>query len=192
MSAPAEEFESLLEPLLNLVYRVAYNLAGSREEAENLVQEASLRAYKGFHGFTRGTNFKSWFLKIMKNVYWELGRRSQRKPQTCALDDAPDLYLFQKVESHPHLKATQDPAHAVLDRLSSEQVARAIGALPFDYRYVCVLYFLEEKAYAEISELLEVPVGTVRSRLHRGRKLLQKSLWEVAVAEGILEVGAAR
>lgn len=177
----------LLEPILSLAYRVAYHLSGTQEGAENLVQEAALRAFRGFSGFQRGTNFKAWFLKVLKNVFWELGRRQKSKPQTCCLEDAPDLFLFLNAEAHPHLAESQDPAESVLGRLSGEQVSLAIAALPLDYREVSARYFLEDLSYAEIAEELGVPVGTVRSRLHRGRKLLQRSLWDLAVAEGVLE-----
>lgn len=187
MKSTQEKFEELLSPIVELAYRVAFNLTGDRERAENLVQETALRAYKGFHGFSEGTNFKAWFLKIMKNVFWELGRRQKRKPQTCCLDDAPDLFLFLNVEGQPNLKAAQDPAGVVLERLSAEQVCNAISELPIEYSLVASKYFLEDQSYAEISGELGVPVGTVRSRLHRARKLLQKSLWSLAVAEGLLE-----
>ncbi len=177
---PAEEFDSLLMPLLDAAYGMAYHMARNREEAEDLVQEAAVLAFRAFHTFERGTKFKAWFFKILVNCFRGHCRKRKRAPEIAPIDDAPDLYLYMQTANAGLLGASDNPAALVIGKMTEEQIQAAIAALPDEYRVVSVLYFMEELAYQEIADIIDCPVGTVRSRLHRGRKLLQKALWQLA------------
>ncbi len=183
----AETFNALLEPVLAKSYAMAYHMSGNKEEAEDLVQEAALLAFRGFGSFQLGTNFKAWFFRIVVNCAHSLHRKRQREPKVTALEDAEDLYLYTHTAKEGLHRKFDNPAELVLDRMSIDQIKQAIESLPFDYRLVCALYFLEEISYQEIADIIDIPVGTVRSRLHRGRKLLQKSLWDLAVENNIVQ-----
>jgi RNA polymerase sigma-70 factor, ECF subfamily len=182
----AEEFEALLDPILGAAYGTAIHMTRNREEAEDMVQEAAVLAFRAFHTFEPGTNFKAWFFRILVNRIRNEYRKRQRAPETFVLDDAPDLYLYLQT-THTGIKASHaNPAALIISKLSEEQIRSAIGALPDEYRLAAVLYFLEEASYQDIAEMLDCPVGTVRSRLHRGRKLLQKALWQIAGEHGVV------
>jgi RNA polymerase sigma-70 factor, ECF subfamily len=181
------EFEVLLEPVLPAAFRAALHMARNRDDAEDIIQEAAVQAYRAFHTFQRGTNFKAWFLRITTNAFLQTYRRKRREPEIASVEDAPDLYLYARTAEAGLHAQSADPASLVLGKLDREQVAAAIDALPDDYRMASALYFVEELSYAEIAEILDCPVGTVRSRLHRGRKLLQKALWRIAEEQGIIE-----
>jgi RNA polymerase sigma-70 factor (ECF subfamily) len=182
-----ETFESLLLPQLGPAYRLAYNLTRNRADAEDAVQEAALQAQRGFAGFAPGTNFRAWFFRILMNVCYARFRSARRRPQTSSVEEVPEIYLFEKSLEAGLPVEGSDPARAVLDRLTGEQVMDAIASLPAEFREVATLYFLEDMSYEEIAEIVGRPVGTVRSRLHRARRLLQKVLWDAAVDAGILK-----
>lgn len=185
-AASQERFSRQLETVLDAAYGLALHMARNRDDAEDIVQEAALLAYRAFHTFQEGTNFRAWFLRIVTNCFRQRYRKARRQPQTTELEDAPDLYLYcRTAEAGLHARS-EDPATLVLSRLDTEQVSAAIEGLPEDYRLVAALYFLEELSYEEIAGILECPIGTVRSRLHRGRKLLQKALWQIAEQQGII------
>jgi RNA polymerase sigma-70 factor (ECF subfamily) len=184
--AARTDFEALLEPLLPAAFRAALHMARNRDDAEDLVQDAAVQAYRAFHQFTPGTNFKAWYFRILTNAFYQSHRRRQREPETTSVEDAPPLYLYTRAAEAGLHAQSADPASLVLGKLDREQVSAAIAALPEEYRVACALYFVEELAYAEIAEILGCPVGTVRSRLHRGRRLLQKALWQVAEEQGLL------
>jgi RNA polymerase sigma-70 factor (ECF subfamily) len=178
--------EALLLPLLNSAYGTAMHLTRNRADAEDLVQEASLLACRGFGTFEQGTNFKAWFFRILTNCFYSKYRKRKREGTQLELEDSPELYLYCQTAAVGLHARTEDPATAVMSRLDSEQVGSAIDALPEEYRVVATLYFLQDFSYQEIAEVLDVPVGTVRSRLHRGRRMLQKALWSVAQERGII------
>ena len=185
-TAIAQEFEALLSGVLEVAYGVAYHLSHSRDDAEDLVQEAALQAFRAFHQFERGTNCKAWYLRILTHGYFAHYRRKRRQPQMTSLDDASPTHLnaaARGVNLHAH---HEDPATLVIGRLGEERVSEAINQLPEEFRVVCALYFMNDSPYQEIAEILDCPVGTVRSRLHRGRRMLQKALWEMAEDEGIV------
>jgi RNA polymerase sigma-70 factor (ECF subfamily) len=181
-----ERFEALLGPVLDSAYGMALHLTRRRDDAEDLVQGAAVQAYRAFHQFQEGSNFKAWFFQILINKFRYDFRKRQRQPQTAPLDDAPDLYLYIQMSGAGLIDSGEDPAAKVLGRMTEEQIGEALGELPDDFREACALYFLEDMPYQEIAEVLGCPVGTVRSRLHRGRKLLQKALWTVAQDYGIV------
>ena len=180
------DFKSLLEPILEPAYRTAYHLTRNEADAEELVQETALLAYKGFDRFEPGTNFKAWFFTIMRNRFISTYRKKQREVKTVELEDAPELYMYTKSLESGLAAQTSEPAKFVVERLDSEQVAAALSELPMEFREAATLYFTQDMAYKDIAEVLDVPVGTVRSRLHRGRRLLQKKLWHLAEDYGLV------
>ena len=173
----AERFEALLEPVLDMAFGVAFHMTRCREEAEDVVQEAVLLAFRARASFEPGTNFKAWFFKIMLNSFRTKYHKRKREPEIAPIEDAPDLYLYAQMANAGMLANQTNPAALVIQKMSQEQIEKAIAALPLEYRLVALLYFMEEISYQEIAEILDCPIGTVRSRLHRGRKLLQKALW---------------
>jgi RNA polymerase sigma-70 factor (ECF subfamily) len=183
--AAAKRFEGHLAPLLGAAYGTAVHMARNRDDAEDLVQEAAVRAFRSFHTFQEGTNFKAWFFRILTNLFLEKYRQKQREPEMVGLEEPPFTWLYaQTVQAGLHAW-NADPAALVLRKLEAEQVAAAIASLPNEYRTVCALYFMQELSYQEIAEILDCPVGTVRSRLHRGRRALQLTLWNVAQEHGV-------
>ena len=189
---PAQpSFEFLLAPVIDRAYGLAYHLTRSRDDAEDLVQEAALQAFRAFHQFQPGTNFRAWYLRILTNCFFAHYRKRKRQPQMVHLEDAEPLYLYSRTAELGLHDNNPDPAALVLGRLGEDHVHSAIQALPEEFRIVCSLYFLEELAYQEIADVLGRPVGTVRSRLHRGRKLLQRELWLVAQEHGVVASLAA-
>ena len=177
--------ESLIDPILGLAFGVALRLSRNRTDAEDLVQEAAFQACRGFHTFQAGTNFKAWFFRILTNCFYYRHRRSKREPELVDVEDAPELYMIHRAAENGLMGDAEDPAARVLEKIGEEHVAEAISSLPAEFRVVCALYFMEDLRYQEIAEILECPVGTVRSRLHRGRRMLQKLLWHVAHERGV-------
>jgi RNA polymerase sigma-70 factor (ECF subfamily) len=150
------------------------------------VQDAALLAHRAFASFTPGTNFRAWFLKILTNCFYSKRRQEKSRPVTSDLDDTPDLYLYARSGEAGFPVQGPDPAAQLLEALGTERVVQAINRLPDEYRVVSTLFFMEDLSYEEIARVLECPVGTVRSRLHRGRKMLQKTLWQIAQEDGIV------
>ncbi len=184
-SRASRSFERQLAPILGAAYGTALHMTRHKDDAEDLVQEAAVRAFRSFHTFEEGTNFKAWFFRIVTNLYLNKYRQKQREPEIVDLDDAPDLYLYSHTRQEGLHSRSADPATLVLNQLQTEDVAAAIAALPQEFRTVCSLYFMEEFSYQEIAEMLDCPIGTVRSRLHRGRKALQRELWHIVQDQGI-------
>ncbi len=189
----AKSFEEYLAPIVGAAYGTAYHMTRNRDDAEDLVQEAAVSAFRSFCQFQPGTNFKAWFFRILTNLFLYKYRQKQRQPDVIHLEDAPVLYLYARTQQQGLHAWSADPAALVLGKMEAEQVAGAIAALPEEFRTVCTLYFMQDFTYQEIAEILDCPVGTVRSRLHRGRRSLQQALWQVAQERGIttaLQVGA--
>ena len=180
----------LLPPLLESAYRVALRLTGNVADAEDLVQEAAFLAAKGFKTFRTGTNFKAWFFRVMTNAFYSKYRRQKRQGEQVDLDDTPEAYLFHRtVDAGLHTQKN-DPVQSLMTTITTERITEALNHLPEEYRVVSSMYFEEDMAYQDIASVLDIPVGTVRSRLHRGRKLLQRRLWDVAIEVGVIkEVG---
>jgi RNA polymerase sigma-70 factor (ECF subfamily) len=171
-------FEDEALALADQVYRVARRLVGSREEAEDLVQEAYARAFRSWRSFTPGTNMRAWLFRILTNLNVDRGRRIQRAPQTQALEET-DYYLANKVAS----AAGEDvlDQDVVVERLSQDAVVGALSELPPQFREVVVLVDIGDFTYADAAQILDIPMGTVMSRLHRGRRLLKQNLAEEAL-----------
>jgi RNA polymerase sigma-70 factor (ECF subfamily) len=186
VTAEPVTFEALLAPVVAPAYRTALRMTGNPADAEDLVQEASLLAYRGFQAFAEGSNFKAWYFRILTNSFYTTHRRAKRRPNTVDVEDTPDLYMYGHsiAEGLPH--DGPDPAAQLLERLDTEEVTAAIDGLPEEYSVVATLYFTQDFSYQEIAQVLGCPVGTVRSRLHRSRKMLQKVLWRLAEDRGIV------
>jgi len=174
-----------LKPLLPTAYRAALHLTRNQADAEDVVQEAVLLALKGFGSFQLGTNFKAWFMRILTNVFYGRGRRARVTGTTVSLEEVPPLYLYTKTAAAGWHTADANPAATFFSKVETEQVAGALEALPEEYRAVATLYFVDDLSYQDIATMLDCPVGTVRSRLHRARRLLQRALWDVAMDNGI-------
>ena len=183
---PPADFEPLFAAVAGTAFGIAVRLTRNQADAEDLVQEAALLAFRAFASFEPGTNFRAWFFRILTNCYFSKRRREKSRPVTSDLDDTPDLYLYARSAEAGFPTQGPDPAAQLLDQLGTEGVVGAINRLPEEYRVVSTLYFMEDLSYEEIAQVLGCPIGTVRSRLHRGRKMLQKALWQVAVESGIV------
>jgi RNA polymerase sigma-70 factor, ECF subfamily len=174
-------FEEEALELSDQVYRVARRMVGSREEAEDLVQQTYERAFRAWRQFTPGTNLRAWLLRILTNLNIDRGRRQQRSPQTTSLDtEAGDYFLYNKLESQ--VPDENPDEERVLERLSQDSVVEALAEVPHDFRDVIVLVDIGEFSYADAAQILDIPIGTVMSRLHRGRRILKKNLADSTVA----------
>jgi len=173
-------FEEEALELSDQVYRVARRLVGTREEAEDLVKQTYERAFRAWRQFTPGTNLRAWLLRILTNLNIDRGRRQQRTPQTTSLDtEAGDYFLYNKLESQ--VPEENPDEERVLERLSQDSVVEALADVPHNFRDVVVLVDIGEFSYADAAQILDVPIGTVMSRLHRGRRILKKNLADSAV-----------
>jgi RNA polymerase sigma-70 factor, ECF subfamily len=173
-------FEEEALELSDQVYRVARRIAGSREEAEDLVQQAYERAFRSWRQYTPGTNLRAWLLRILTNLNIDRGRRQQRSPQTVPLDnEAGDYFLYNKLESQ--VSGENPDEERVLERLSQDSIVDALADVPHDFRDTIVLVDIGEFSYADAAQILDIPIGTVMSRLHRGRRILKKNLADKAV-----------
>jgi RNA polymerase sigma-70 factor (ECF subfamily) len=171
-------FEEEALDLSDQVYRVARRLVGSREEAEDLMQDAYARAFRSWRQYTPGTNLRAWLLRILTNLNIDKGRRQQRTPDQQPLEEG-DYFLYNKLES---TVPEQNPdEERVIERLSQDTVVDALADVPHDFRDVVVLVDIGEFSYADAAQILDIPVGTVMSRLHRGRRILKQNLAEKAV-----------
>jgi RNA polymerase sigma-70 factor, ECF subfamily len=182
----AQAFEALLAPVLDQAYAYALSLTRNRTDAEDLVQEAALQALRGFGTFQLGSPFKPWFFRVLTNCHRRTWRNRARRIFTVSFGDSPDLFLYNTFGAAGLPAQGDDPAGQVIGRLSQESVRAAIRRLPEEYRMAAALYFVQDLSYEEIGKVLDVPPGTVRSRLHRARKLLQRQLWRVAEDEGVV------
>jgi RNA polymerase sigma-70 factor, ECF subfamily len=174
-------FEEEALGLSDQVYRVARRLVGSREEAEDLVQQTYERAFRSWRQYTPGTNLRAWLLRILTNLNIDRGRRQQRSPQTTSIDgnEAGDYFLYNKLESQ--VPEENPDEERVLERLSQDSIVEALADVPHDFRDVIVLVDIGEFSYADAAQILDIPIGTVMSRLHRGRRILKKNLADKAV-----------
>jgi RNA polymerase sigma-70 factor (ECF subfamily) len=171
-------FEEEALALADQVYNVARRLVSTREEAEDLMQETYARAFGNWRSFEPGTNLRAWLLRILTNLNIDRGRRAQRTPPQQPLEEG-DYFLYNRLE-----EAAGEPAPAeerVLARLSQNHVVEALAELPHDFRDVVVLVDIGDFSYAEAAQILDIPIGTVMSRLHRGRRMLKKELADVTV-----------
>ncbi len=168
------------------LYSAALRMARNPADAEDLVQETFLKAYRAYHTFEAGTNLKAWLYRILTNTYINRYRKKQRRPDEVDLGDVQDLYLYRKIGSAESADLSASAEDAVLEGLVDADIKAAVESLPENFRVPVLLADLEGFAYKEIAEILDIPIGTVMSRLHRGRKALQKQLYEYARTRGLL------
>lgn len=173
-------------PLIDSLYGAALRMTRNPADAEDLVQDTMLRAYRAFDRFEAGTNLKAWLFRIMTNAYINTYRKKQREPQNVSADEIEDFDLYQELKNHDS-QFGETPEKIVLDRLVDSDILEAIEDLPDQFRLAVVLSDIEGFSYAEMAEIMGVPMGTVMSRLHRGRKALQKRLWDLARDRGIVK-----
>lgn len=179
-----QEFEELALSHLDPLYSAALRLTKNERDAEDLVQDTCMRAYRFFDKFERGTNIKAWLFKILTNTF--INRYRRKVKERSVVEGAEREAVHERFVSRDATDFAANPEQYFFDRLLSDDVLRAIDALPIDFRLVVILADLQEFSYKEIAEILECPVGTVMSRLFRGRKLLQKTLREYALGQGVL------
>jgi RNA polymerase sigma-70 factor, ECF subfamily len=170
-------FEEEALALSDQVYRVARHLVGSREEAEDLMQETYARAFRSWKSFQPGTNLRAWLLRILTNLNIDRGRRQQRTPDLQPLEEG-DYFLYNKLEAAGDGDSDED---RVVQRLSQNDVVSALSEVPHDFRDVVVLVDIGDFTYADAAQILDIPMGTVMSRLHRGRRILKQAMAEQAV-----------
>ena len=168
-------FEEDALALSDQVYRVARHLANSREDADELMQETYARAFRSWRSFTPGTNLRAWLLRILTNLNIDRGRRQQRAPQTTSIDEHPDYYLYNKIEEAEGRPLDEE---RVIEKLSQGSIVDALAHVPHNFRDVLVLVDIGEFSYADTAQILDIPIGTVMSRLHRARRILKGELAE--------------
>ena len=168
-------FEEEALDLADQVFRVARHLVGSRDEAEDLMQETYARAFRSWRSFTPGTNLRAWLLRILTNLNIDRGRRQQRTPPTASIDEHPDYYLYNKLEETEGRPLDEE---RVIEKLSQGSIVGALAHVPHDFRDVLVLVDIGDFSYADTAQILDIPIGTVMSRLHRARRILKGELAE--------------
>ncbi len=178
--AEVATFESQVLPHLDTLYRVGRRLTGETADAEDLVQETLLRAWRGWEGFHAGSNVRAWLLTILRNTFISRWRSRRKEGISIPIEDADPHAVLRAVSA-------EDPAGGFLDKVVDTEVLAAVSALPEEYREAIILSDLEGLPYAEVAEVLGVPVGTIKSRLFRARRLLQRSLHDHAVSLGLLK-----
>jgi RNA polymerase sigma-70 factor (ECF subfamily) len=173
-------------PLMGSLYSAALRMTRNPADAEDLVQETYLRAYRGFGGFEQGTNLKAWLYRILTNTYINSYRAKARRPGETDLEEVEDLYLYRRLGGLEASALGRSAEDELLDLWPESEVKQALESLPDQFRLAVLLADVEGFSYKEIADILDIPIGTVMSRLHRGRKALQKRLFEFAVDRGIL------
>ena len=174
------------------LYSAALRMTRNQADAEDLVQDTYLRAYRGFGGFTEGTNLRAWLFRILTNAFINTYRSKQRRPTETDLADVEDLYLYRRLGSLETLAASRSAEDQLFDLLTDDEVKQALEDLPENFRLPVLLADVEGFAYKEIAEMLDIPIGTVMSRLHRGRRQLRDLLQEYAAERGLAPAGEAR
>jgi RNA polymerase sigma-70 factor (ECF subfamily) len=180
------DFEAAALPHLDALYNMAYRLTRNPEDAEDLIQEAFFKAYKYYDKFEEGTNLKAWLFRIMKNSFINGYRKRQSQPPESAFSDIEESFETAVSDEAGTIK---NPEEEILESVLDEDVQQALDTLRDDYRMVILLVDLEGFSYKEAAEILEVPVGTVMSRLYRGRRVLEKTLLDYARNHGYMRAG---
>ena len=183
-----KEFSGIAFPYLNEMYGAALRMTKNPQSAEDLSAEVFTKAWKSFHQFERGTNMRAWLYRILTNTYINDYRKRTRQGTPVNIDqyETPDEFYFYNKLAQNAVDGAQDPAEQVLAKFAENDIIRAMDSLPEGYREAVILSDMQGLPYEDIAKALNIPLGTVRSRLNRGRKQLQKSLWEEAVRSGYI------
>ena len=189
--ADQSTFTEQVEPFMDALYAAAMRMTRNPADAEDLLQETFLRAYRGFPNFTQGTNLRAWLYRILTNTYINTYRAKQRRPEQTELDEVEDMFLYRRLGGLEAAALGRSAEDELMDMFTETEVKEAIDALPDNFRVPVLLADVEGFSYKEIAEMMDTPIGTVMSRLHRGRKALEKSLHGFAVARGLAEPVAA-
>ena len=184
--ADQANFADEATPFMDSLYAAAMRMTRNPADAEDLVQETYLKAYRGFGGYEEGTNLKAWLYRILTNTFINTYRSKKGRPTESDLDEVEDLYLYRRLGGLEAAAAGRSAEDELLDIYTDDEVKRALEELPEQFRMAVLLADVEGFSYKEIADILDIPIGTVMSRLHRGRKGLQKKLWEYAVARGLV------
>ncbi|MGH9089335.1 MAG: sigma-70 family RNA polymerase sigma factor [Acidimicrobiales bacterium] len=168
------------------LYTAALRMTRNPSDAEDLVQETYLKAYRAFGGFTEGTNLRAWLYRILTNTYINAYRAAKRRPEVSDVEDVEDLYLYRRLVPTDGMRTGRSAEDEALDSFTDDEVKAAIESLPDAFRIAVLLADVEGFSYKEIAEITDVPIGTVMSRIHRGRRALQKALHQFAEARGLV------
>lgn len=182
-----QRFEDEALPLANALYGGALRMTRNPADAADLVQETFLRAFRSWNQFKEGTNLKAWLYRIMTNLYISSYRVKKREPQLVSTSDNGDFDLYQSLVDRAEVSKSAESI--VIDSLGDEDIKKALADLPEDFRMAVSLADIDGFSYKEIADMLDIPIGTVMSRLHRGRKSLQKALWGLAERRGLVGQG---
>jgi len=173
-------FEAMIAEHLDGLYRSALRLTRNRAAAEDLVQDVMLKAWRSFHTFQEGTSGRAWLHRILMNAHYDNHRKQTREPEVVDQDEVSEFYLYDKAHESAAMGEAGNPEVEVLDRVMDEEVREGLESLPLQFRSPVLLADLQGFSYKEIAQIMGVPVGTVMSRLSRGRHMLQRKLWEYA------------
>ena len=184
--ADQARFTELAMEHMPALYTAALRLTRNRSDAEDLVQETFLKAYRAFASFEEGTNLRAWLYKILTNTFINSYRAAKRRPEKADVEDIEDLYLYHRLGDLRGVAGSRSAEDEVLERITDDEVKAAIESLPEAFRIAVLLADVEGFSYKEIAEITDVPIGTVMSRIHRGRKALQKALLDYALARGMV------
>jgi len=179
-------FSDLAMEYMPALYTAALRMTRNPADAEDLVQETYLKAYRAFAGFEQGTNLKAWLYRILTNTYINTYRAKKRRPEIADVEDVEDLYLYRHLSANQASGLGRSAEDEALDRFTDTDVKAAIESLPDTFRMAVLLADVEGFSYKEIAEITDVPIGTVMSRIHRGRKALQKALVDRGSTRGLV------
>jgi RNA polymerase sigma-70 factor (ECF subfamily) len=174
------------EQFMGSLYSAALRMTRNPSDAEDLVQETYLKAYRSYDSFRAGTNLKAWLYRILTNTFINAYRARRRHPEETELEEVEDFYLFHRLGGLEAAAAGRSAEDEVLESMTDEEVKQAIESLPEAFRMAVLLADVEGFSYKEIAGIMDVPIGTVMSRLHRGRRALQKALHEYGMARGLV------
>jgi len=187
--ADRSRFSELTMEHMPALYSAALRMTRNPADAEDLVQETFLKAYRSFDRFEEGTNLKAWLYRILTNTFINSYRAAKRRPEKADVDDVEDLYLYRRLADLGGGELGRSAEEEVLEAITDDEVKQAIESLPEAFRIAVLLADVEGFSYKEIAEITDVPIGTVMSRIHRGRRALQKALTDYAATRGL--VGSA-
>ena len=189
--ADKTKFSEQAMQYMDALYTAAMRLTHNSADAEDLVQETYLKAYRAYGGFEEGTNLRAWLYRILTNTFINNYRSKKRRPDETDIDEVEDLYLYRRLGGLEAAAAGRSAEDELLDWFTDSEVKEAVEALPEQFRMAVLLSDVEGFSYKEIAEILDIPIGTVMSRLHRGRKALQRQLYEFAKSRHLTSVDGA-